>query len=91
MSDDQELNANAGDRLVGQAIHVPLVLPKTAEEAFGVLRHHLPLVDWENLVVIRLKTRDGQELLALPASIMEQLLSSVVGLCAFLSHDGPAH
>lgn len=71
---------------------LPIVMPQNAEQALGLLQQYFPMVDWPNLVLVRLKTPDGsRELLALPAHIMEQLLASVVSLCAMLSHDGPKH
>ena len=70
---------------------MPIQLPQTAEEALRILYFHFPLIDWSNLALVQLKAPDGTELLALPKHIMEQLLTQVVGLCAVLSHDGPAH
>lgn len=70
---------------------MPIQIPKSAEEALRILYYHFPLIDWKNLSLVQLRAPDGTELLALPKHIMEQLLTQVVGLCAVLSHDGPAH
>lgn len=71
---------------------LPVAMPQNAEQALGLLKNYFPMVDWPNLVLVRLKTQDdSRELLALPAHVMEQLLASVVSLCALLSHDGPKH
>jgi hypothetical protein len=91
VSEEPEINPDAGDYSPRPAISMPLMVPKSAEEAMPLLMRYFPLIDWRNLAIVRLKTTDGQELLALPAPIMEQLLTAVVGLCAVLSHDGPAH
>jgi len=67
-----------------------VVFPQTSEEALQYLAQFFPMIPWQDLTLYRLKTNLGVELLALPAPVMEQLLSQVVGLCVVMSHDGPA-
>lgn len=87
MSEDREINILAGERtLVPTAVQ----MPQTSEEALHFLAQFFPMIAWHDLTLYRLKTNLGVELLALPAPVMEQLLSQVVGLCVVMSHDGPA-
>lgn len=72
-------------------VQAHVTLPTTAEESLIYLARVMPEIDWRGLAMYRFRAPDGHDVLALPAPIMEQLLSQVVGLCMVLSHDGPAH
>lgn len=77
----------AGERVLTQ--HA-VTMPDSAEDCLRYLAQFFPMIAWQDLSLYRLKTNLGVELLALPAPVMEQLLSQVVGLCVVMSHDGPA-
>jgi hypothetical protein len=66
-------------------------MPSSPEECLRFLSHALPEIDWRGLTMYKFQAPDGTMVLALPAPVMEQLLSQVVGLCMVLTHDGPAH
>lgn len=87
MNDEREINTMAGERMLTPSA---VQMPTNAEEALRFLARYLPMIAWQDLTVYRLKTSLGVELLALPAPVMEQLLSQVVELCVVMSHDGPA-
>lgn len=91
MSDDANEETTSKPSMPAMIASLPVFMPQSAEDSLRVLYHFFPMVDWRNLALVRLRASDGQELLALPAPIMEQLLTQVVGLCTVLSHDGPAH
>jgi len=87
VNEDREINVMAGERALTPAA---VTMPDNAEDALRYLARFFPMIDWQDLTLYRLKTNLGVELLALPAPVMEQLLSQVVGLCVVMSHDGPA-
>lgn len=87
VTEEHEINVLAGERTLTPAA---VTMPSTSEEALRYLAQFFPMIAWHDLTLYRLKTNLGVELLALPAPVMEQLLSQVVGLCVVMSHDGPA-